>query len=268
MLSYDKWKTLNESIFNGPMTLGLGKPATVLGVMGSRGGTEAAREVADLEALEEAKKKMKKKMFGGGGDDEEMDDDDGEMGDEKVVDDGNGDGDDDVIDMDSDSDSDDGECMGKKCGKGMKKKSKKEWSEYSALEALQAEMKEIGDKLAFLKGKKGDDSDGGDDSGDDKGDDKAMPFKKKGKDKDKKENLENMSSDDRAFWNSFSSMTDIDLDAKHWDGISVREDQLIEPPTNDGLEYKEPQPGDVGFAPNGKMGAGFTPADDGWKYDA
>lgn len=75
-----------------------------------------------------------------------------------------------------------------------------------------------------------------------------------------------MTEDELAWWSSVHDMLDFNPDGKNWDGIAVKEDALIEPPAQDGLVYKndEPQAGDVGFAPQGRIG--YQPADPGWKY--
>ncbi|MFI5343967.1 MAG: hypothetical protein ACHQUC_07085 [Chlamydiales bacterium] len=112
MLSYEKWKTLNES-FN--VTLGLAAPLS-LGIRSSTGAT--------FEQLLDERRKMKKKMLGDRLDVRRDDDDEDETGDGEMVeptsikdrlkdDDGDdhgdehGDDDEDMDDMDHDHDEDD-----------------------------------------------------------------------------------------------------------------------------------------------------------------
>lgn len=115
-----------------------------------------------------------------------------------------------------------------------------------------------------------DDDDGGSCGG---SDDEEIMMSKKGmkkcsKKKSKKQmKAENSTPEEESWWNSVHNMLGINPTTKGWDGMSVQEDQLIAPPSSDGMVYREPQPGEVGYAPQGRMGSNFEPADSGWKYD-
>lgn len=201
------------------VNLGVTTPDAIGGVGNSFGFTAVdATDEADelLASLEEAKKKM----FG----DEMIDPKDAPPKDS-----------DDDAEEDSEDDSDD-----EGDGKCMKKKSKKE--EVESLRAELSEMKKLNEKkkcggemMDLLKGKgKGDNGD--DDDDDDNGDDEEMMMKKKSK----KENTE--------FFQSLASQLESPDARANKDGISeYLEDAIFTP--------KAPGPGEVGFAPEGKIGA-------------
>jgi hypothetical protein len=251
MLSYKEWAELNESSIGGALNLGLGKPAQVIGAVGSSGGTEAKveEEISALEELIEAKKKMKKML---------------DMGDEKDV---NKDGDEDVdVDGDGDADVDlDGDDSEGGCPSGdddsegediavlkSKKKSKKKMKSENTLEELQAIIAEAKKKMDALCPSKDDDSDDDmDDSDDDDDDAEEMKYCKKSK-KHMKEGDEWLQSVN----DMMNTMTT--PEPKYWDGISPQnEESLLAPEDpNAGLEDNAPGPGEVGFSPSTRVGWG------------
>ena len=184
MLSYKKWKMLNEQ-FGGPITLGLKSPNQVA-VVGAVAPTE---EELEADNLEEGKKK---KMLRDPNLDDEMGDD---LGDEL--------GDPDVEDLGDD----DGEC------------------DCSCHDDEEEDPEGI------------------------EGPDGIMLCKKSAKKSAKK-----MTKEEEEWWSSVHDMTKFN-DTKGWDGLA--EDALLSPENpNDGLDGSdEPGPGEVGYAPQGKVGA-------------
>jgi len=235
MLSYKNWKSLNESYDH---SLGLAVPQS-LGISSNTGST--------LEELLAERKKMKKKMLGntdmGNEDDDETGD--GEMVEPTSLKDKLKDrGDDDMDGDDDDMDDDDGDDHGDEHGDD--------------------------DEDAH------DDNEGGDEED---GLDKANPLlskiqmmKKKMKNKMKKkcstgmkkkmkaEEVEVHSNEQNDFIQSISKMMSGGDGQTNWDGLGVRnEDQLlpyIDPNTGYAMN-KEPGPGEVGYAPQGKVGDFF-----------
>lgn len=215
MLTYKQYKSLNESF---DCTLGLSQRQAV-GVTSNAGPT-----LDEFMQLLDEKKKMKKKMLGDMGDDETGD---GEMvepsslKDKKVVVDK-----DDMGDHDHDHDDDDDDMgdddMGDDDGGDIDLKGLK------------------GDKLMMMK--------------------KKMKNKmKKCSKKMKKEAAEETAPEvaDDPWMQSVMGMLKGDNE-RHWDGFSplTNEDALI--PASDpnkGLVDEQPQPGDVGFAPQGRIGS-------------
>jgi hypothetical protein len=207
------------------VNLGVTTPDAVGGVGNSFGFTavDATDEADDLLAsLEEAKKKM----FG----DEMIDPKDAPPKDS------DDDAEEDAGDDSDDSDMDDEKCMTKKC-----KKSKKETVEGE--DTLEEAKKKCGSEMMdMLKGKgdddNGDDEDSDDDEGDDDdgGDDEMAMMKKKSK----KESTE--------FFQSLASQLETPDARSNNDGISeYLEDAVFTP--------KTPGPGEVGFAPEGRIGS-------------
>lgn len=224
MLSYKKWKSINESVLGGFNTLGIVTPSGPI-----RSNMPLATEDDLLgemkKRLDEAKKKMKKKMGFGG--DEEMDgevvppaskkdlDPDAEAMAKKNSVDGDGD-----EEMDGDGDDDhDEELSGDEEGDGGDDET--------------PEMKPDMKKKPIMGG---DEDMGGD----------AREFMKKGKDKDKKkvkkEDTEaapviETSPEMEAWTKSVMSMLNTDsVNQKNWDGMG------------------NPKPGELGYAPQQKFG--------------
>ena len=229
MLSYKNWKEINESLMGmGPITLGLSNPQNIAVVGSNTAGLEEEIE-GELESTEdwlaEAKKKMKilkkkinkaKKKMNGDMEDE-VPSDDGDGDDEDMGDD---DGDDEDVDDDDDSDSGDDD----------------------------------GDSDSDDNG---DDEDMGDGNGGGmfmkKGGKKKMGhgyMKKGGKKKSGSYSKKKMKKEAH-WWAS-------DPDPKNWDGISALDEDSLVPPTDPNADFdqqqEEPQPGDVGFAPDGRVG--------------
>lgn len=222
MISYKEYKMLMETV-TPTVNLGVTSPDAVGGVGNSFGFTAVdATDEADnlLASLEEAKKKM----FG----DEMIDPKDAPPKDS-----------DDDAEEDAGDDSDDSDDK-----EYMKKKFKKESVEGDTLE--EAKKKCGSEMMDMLKGK-GDDDDSdsddggdGDDDGDDDddggGDDEMAMMKKKSK----KEHAEFMQS-------LAGQLGEVDR-RDNKDGISeYLEDAVFTP--------KVPGPGEVGFAPEGRIGS-------------
>lgn len=116
-----------------------------------------------------------------------------------------------------------------------------------------------------------DDEDMGDDSDDDgdvlnskfvnKGNDPAMFSKKKSKKSSKKNMQKEATETDEEWWNSVRSMTNSNPDAKFGDGwteYQTKTEDLFTPVDTENLTQAvrpsgEPQPGDVGFAPQQRL---------------
>jgi hypothetical protein len=85
-----------------------------------------------------------------------------------------------------------------------------------------------------------------------------MFMKKKCKKGMKKAMKKGMKKEDQDWWNSVSSMllTNPDSD-KQWDGWRKIEEDALLPPVdaNASLVDGEPRPGEVGFAPQGRVGS-------------
>lgn len=264
MLSYKQWKTVNESVMGGGC-LGVSNPNS-LGVMNKFG------------LVEMAKKKSKKKM------DFDMEDED-ETGDGEVVD-AASEKDEPEIDVD-DSSGEENDAGCNMCGKNSKKKSTKK----SAKKSLKKSKKkmwgdeddasgeddmgdeEMGDEdedLEAAEEESGEDLDGDDEEGESEdhiakmkaakgkahtalamggGEDEAPMFsKKKSKKKsekksEKKMQKEAVAPEDAEWWNSVKNMLGAPVEAKFDDGWTQYHDPL------------DPLPGEVGFAPQGKIGS-------------
>lgn len=217
MLSFEKWKLMNESL-GGAFTLGVKSPDTI-GVVGSNTEEIIENEPLSFEReLEEAKKCLKKKMDG----DVPNPEDGGNVPPpppKKPEDD----------DAEAEADADE----------------KGDHSEPDGDE--DADGKEPQDS--------GDDGDGDDDA-DDKVDEKPTLFQKK---KQKK----GMKKEDVDRWNSLQSQLMRGLPGqKYWDGLS---EDAVYPPAdpNTGLGDMQPetptnpQPGEVGYAPDSRVATGF-----------
>lgn len=221
MISYKEYKMLMETV-TPTVNLGVTSPDTI-GSVGNSFGFTAVDATEDAEALLASLDEAKKKMFG----DEMVDPKDAPPKDS-----------DEDAEEDAEEDSEDGECM-----KKSKKKSKKE-----EVEALRAELNEMkkkkcgGEMMDMIKDKGDDDDDSDDDDDDEGGDDMEMAMQKK---KSKKENTE--------FFRSLSEMGQAPSRTNK-DGISeYLEDAVFTPGNaNTGLE---PGPGEVGFAPEGRIGS-------------
>ncbi len=224
MLSYKKWKTLNESF---DCALGISQPQS-LGISSNAGPT-----LDEFLSLLNEKKKMKKKMMldKPGGMDDEDETGDGEMvepsslKDKKVV--KNGCDDDDMDDDDDDEEMDD-------MGDG-------EIDDNMA-------SRSTSDKLMMMKKKM-------------KG-----KMKKKmcsGKKKMKKEEIdpEEIAEPDPVVDPWLQSVADMmkgDNSTKNWDGISSKNEDALIPasdPNKDLVDQdSDPQPGEVGWAPQCRVG--------------
>jgi hypothetical protein len=228
MITYKEYKMLMETV-TPTVNLGVATPAAIGGEVGNSFGFKAVDATEDAEDLLASLAEAKKKMFG----DEMVDPKDAPAKDS------DDDAEEDAAD-DSDDDMDDKECMTKKC-----KKSKKEEVEELRAALLEAKKKKCGGEMDMAsllgKGKDGGDDEGGDDEGggddDDDGDDEEMEMMKK---KSKKENTE--------FFQSLATQLG-EVDRRdNRDGISeYLEDAVFTP--------KVAGPGDVGFAPEGRIGA-------------
>lgn len=109
------------------------------------------------------------------------------------------------------------------------------------------------------------DSDCGDDA--DAGDEKKPPFmsKKKSKKSSKKMKKEESepSKEEDDFWDSLTSQT-ANVLSSNWDGMPQNEEALIAPTDpNAEMADGEAGPGEVGYAPSGKLGE--TPTYEEWK---
>ena len=273
MLSYQNWKLLNES-FGSPINLGV-KSKSSIGTIGS-----LLRDLENHEealSLEEAKKKMgkvmakhmkkmgkKKKML--------LDDED-EVSD--AVDDVD-------VDVEDDDDDDDGDeekgCAGKFCGKMSKKKMKK----MKKSKKMGADM-DMDDDMGMPMKKKKPVIDDMDDEMED--DDEEMDMddedledeeEETGEDLDgdneedededhaamvnrpmmsKKKSRKNMKKEDADWWASLKRQI-AHPQIKYDDGWSRYQEDSLLPPTDPNAEVaqKEPGPGDVGYAPQGRIG--------------
>tara|TARA_Y100000034_G_scaffold135726_1_gene208804 strand:- start:1656 stop:2489 length:834 start_codon:yes stop_codon:yes gene_type:complete len=237
MITYKEYKMLMETV-TPTVNLGVTTPDAVGGVGNSFGFTavDATDEAEDLLA---SLAETKKKMFG----DEMVDpkdappkdsDDDAEKDAEE--------------DSDDDGDDDDKECM---------KKSKKEEIEAEALLSEKKCGKKCGKKMCGdMDG--GDEEDADDDGEDgDKedadadvdpemalGDDEMAMMKKKSK------------KEEDEFFNSLATQLQGDTSKSHKDGISeYLEDAVFTPHNSNSALGTEPGPGEVGFAPEGRIGA-------------
>lgn len=265
MLSYKQWKTVNESVMPGGGCLGVSTPNS-LGIMSKFGLVEAA-------------KKSKKKMFG---------DEEDETGDGEVVD-AASEKDEPEIDIDDAGDEEhDGGCN--MCGKNSKKKSakksakkslkkskKKMWGdEDDAAGGDEVEGEDMGgddegdEDLEAAEEESGEDLDGDDEEGEGEdhiakmksakgkahmdlamggGDEEAPMFSKKKsakkseKKSEKKMQKENIEPEDADWWNSVKTMMGSNPDQKFDDGWTQYHDPL------------DPLPGEVGFAPQGRIGS-------------
>ena len=234
MLKYKQWKQLNES-FLGPVTLGLGNPQN-LGITGNNFTLE------DLEAIEEAaKKKGKKKMDIGdldGGDvkidkvhddEEELDDDEDKEFDAKKK----------VHDDEEELEGDDEDLEGEE--------DDEENGGVKAKKVIDLKGDEGGGAPMFAKkggkGKKGCGKSG-------KG--------KKGCGKSGK-GKKCESAEEQDWWNSLTHQLSADPNRKFSDGteyLRVHAEDAINPPSDPNAELisDEPGPGEVGFAPENRVG--------------
>lgn len=237
MLSYKQWKMVNESTF----ALGLAVQPTV--------GIQAPHELGFDEAKKMSKKKSKKKMHFGGDEDEDI------SGDGEMVDPSSAKDSPDVdVDVDDEGGEEFGGCGGDKCGKMSKKKSKKKmWSDEDDEGEVEAPEEEEED----------DDEEFEDEGGDEEKvvakkkppvSDEEVPLfsKKKSKKKMKREGTE-----EEQWWASVKSMVTSNPNQKFGDGwTEYQEDALFSPVDQSNLTQavREPQPGEVGFAPQQKLG--------------
>lgn len=232
LLSYKQYKILNETL-GSPITLGMAKP-TNLGMIGNRLTPE---ELAAIE-LEEGKKK-KKKM-----DDGEAVEIDADTGDGEVVDDKKAPPKDKPCDCGSDDCPDcggDSDIKEEGCGK---KHSKKKMSDCGGGDD---EEIDISDDSEDVDIDDDDDDDDSEDVEDLEGGELAM-MKKKMKKGMKKNAKKGMQKEEAEWWTSVHNMLD---------GFSsVTEESLLAPyDPNEGLTSSEPGPGEVGYAPSGRVGS-------------
>lgn len=282
MISYKEYKMLMETT-TPTVSLGVTNPNPAAPVGNSFGFTPVD-VTEDTEELLASLEEAKKKMFG----DEMVDPKDAPPKDVDV------DSEDDAKEDSEDDDDDDDDCVGKMCGKNMKK-SKKEsvsWRELAEGKKMK-KMSGCGD-MGDGGDEDEDDADDADVDVDDKGDDKGdmkmdlggeeMMMKKKSK----KEGVKHMTdaqrklppqiqkaildkeagegkkmkksshkmAEDNDFFNSLAGQTQGEHNRVNKDGISeYLEDAVFTPNnTNVGLAG-EPGPGEVGFAPSGKIGS-------------
>jgi hypothetical protein len=220
MISYNNWKLLQESF---GFTLGVSS-------------TPKVASVGNLSGLDLEEAKMKKKMLED--DAEENEDDENDDGEEGAEADG-----DDVENKDKEADPE-------MC-KSMKKKMKAEGCDDDDDDDDDDDEDETDADVEDAEEKTGMDLDGDDEEGEDpdhvakvKGKTTEMPMslgmKKKMKKKMKKEQVEEI-----------KQMINPEVKVRNWDGISVKtEDMLIHSPD------KNPGPGEVGYAPETRFGAG------------
>jgi hypothetical protein len=243
MLSYQQWRTLNES-FGG--ALGVSTPGN-LGLVSSFG------ERYDLDE-KKSEKKSKKKMHS-----------EDETGDGEMVD-AASEKDEPEVDME-DGGCGEGEFCGKMSKKNMKKSAKKMWSdEDDAAEAPAAGEK--GKKVpADLEGEE-EDVDMDDDMGGcgEEGEEvatfsgkKSCKNSSKKSEKKSEKKMKAESTEEQDWWNSIKSMVNSNPNQKYGDGWSeYHEDALFAPAEPETTAQKEPGPGEVGFAPQQKLaGPGF-----------
>ena len=176
----------------------------------------------DLEAIEEAKK-GKKKMLG-------------EIEPKKVVD------DEEKVDLDKVKIKDDDEEL--------------EGDD----EELEGDDEELeGDEDELKKDKLGDKDLGGGEK--EKVIDEPMFAKKGGKGKKKAcKKEETMTTDEQAWWNSLNSQVNSDPDHRYSDGTEYlqKEDAVIPPSNSNAQLDHEPEPGEAGYAPQGRLGGGVA----------
>lgn len=265
MLSFKDYKKhiLSES-FGGPLALGVSTPAS-MGVMGGVGGT-AAFEESLKDKLMALKGKAKAK-FGG-----KTDDDEDETGDGEVVD---ASSEKDEPDVDVDGDDVDGGCN--MCKKSSSKKSAKKSSKN--MKKMSADMddeEEVDDddeedapedKGNFGKDdedEEGDGDDGEEAEPEDEGGMAAnsagpMFSKKKSGKKSAKKSTKKMKAEqavpteEEKWWNSVQNMLSVPQ-SKFGDGWSEYHEDSLLPPTDPNAAVTAPQPGQPGFAPQGRIG--------------
>lgn len=242
MLSYNQWKTLNESLFS--TTLGVAGQ-TPLGVLNS--------------LLDEAKAKGKKKMFG---DDAE---DDAETGDGEVVEPASEKDapEDDEVEVKMGGDEKGG------CGKCMKSKKKMSvkptfTDEDDAEAGPEMDAEEGGEEVPAEE----DEAEEGDDEEQPCGK-KKLPMPVNTPMAAKKKLKKEAYLDDEADWlQSVQSMIGTGkVNVKFDDGFTRYFEDALIPPQDANAEVTEsPAPGDVGFAPEQRLGSNFEPSVfDEWK---
>jgi len=261
MLTFKEWRDLNESVTGTSFTLGVARPATVGGIVGSTGASDWLAKWKLLEA-----KKMKKKMFGKDvpEDEEELDpkldDADLELGDEEglddeekvSLDDEEGLGDEELGDEEGlgDEELDLGDEEGMSDEEGM--------GDEEDMDMPPPPKKGKGKKPPFAKGeimKKGMKKDDGKCKGCNKMMSKcSCKTMKKGAKKQ-------MTKEETDWWNSVMGMIGPDPNQKNWDGISVREDALFPEIDPNALALAQvpqgetqPKPGEPGFSPATRIG--------------
>lgn len=234
LLSYKQYRILNETL-GSPITLGLARP-TNLGMIGNRFTPE---ELAAID-LEEGKKK-KKKMNDG---EIEID---AETGDGEVIDDKKAPPKDRPSDKGCDCGKDDCDCDNSDDVKEegcSKKHSKKKMSD-CGVDDEEIDIKDSGDDEEIDIDDDSDDDEDGLDVDDIEGGELGM-MKKKMKKNMKKKAKKGMKKEEAEWWASVHNMLD---------GFStVSEETLLTPrDPNEGL-FSEPGPGEVGYAPSGRVG--------------
>ena len=231
LLSYKQYKLLNETL-GSPITLGLARP-TSLGLLGNRLTPE------ELEAIElEEGKKKKKKMDDG--DEVEID---AETGDGEVVDDEAAPPKDKPEEYDDEGGCGCGKFSCKKCKK-MKNEAKKNMCDDEDVEDTEDEDVEDDDV---------DDEENVDDI---EGGELGM-MKKKMKKAMKKNAKKGMKKEEADWWNSVYHMMSANPDQKFSDGFTTVSEESLLPPQhdpNEELDANQPKPGELGFAPVGRVG--------------
>lgn len=237
LLSYKQYKLLNETL-GSPITLGLARPNN-LGLIGNNLTPEELEKIR----LEESKRK-KKKM-----DDGEEVEIDAETGDGEVVD------DEAAPPKDKPKGSDEGGCdcdkfTCKKCKK-MKNEAKKNMcGDDEDVEDVDVDDEDIDEDIDD------DDEDDDEDVEDIEGGELGM-MKKKMKKAMKKNAKKGMKKEESEWWNSVYSMLSANPSPKFSDGFTTVSEEYLLPPQDDpnqGLDANQPKPGELGFAPVGRIG--------------
>ena len=268
MISYKEYKMLIESEMPS-VNLGVQTPSNI-GGLGNTFGFTPVDASEDAEELMKSLEEAKKKMFG----DEMVDPKnappkDKDLDSEEDAEMASKDNDDDDDDSCGDNDSDDLAMM-KKCGKKCGKKSKKE--EVEGEEATLEEAKKMAKqkkKCGGEMGDMGDMDDMDDDDMDDAKDKKDLITKgadnnidsdddDDDKDMDDEDTLEMMKKSKKEQADFYDSLG-IQLQGEpkqNKDGISeYLEDAVFTPANVNGNLVSDPAPGEVGFAPEGKLGS-------------
>lgn len=239
MLTYKKWKQLNESF--GSVTLGLSTPSTLGGVVGAQNITPEEAEGIELEEGKEGKEGKKGKCKCGKKQcicSKKMLDMDPEVLKQITTSD-----DDKEVETDVDATSDEDEVdvdeLGDESDEEITDAEEDEEEEENGDEDKIIVKKSIKEIPPMMQKKK-------------------MCAKKHMKKKMGKKNCKHMTKEDAEWWQSIHDMMDVrHTTDKHWDGIS--EDQLYAPKdANEGLDGEsEPGPGEPGYAPQTRIGTPF-----------